>query len=128
MSNSIKIATAIMSLNANYPADLVDVALRECRRHSIDVNSTRIGRVWTRKRGWTPAVYIVQEFVHIAAEIEASVALYGCAAVHIQGGPTEGTVSRYTVNAEPLVYTDKVPAEQSSIIEYNGNTIYVKVQ
>lgn len=126
MSNAIKIATAITALNRN--VNLVEVALRECHRHGIDLGTTRIGRMYTKKRGFMPAVFLVQEFVHVAAAIEASVAHYGCVAVHVQGGPTDGTISRYTVDTKPLIYTDKVPAVASAAIEYNGNTIYVKVQ
>lgn len=124
MSNSTRIATAIISLRND--VNLVQVALQECQRHGLDLSATRIGRVYTRKRGYMPAVFLVQEFVHVAQAIEHSVADYGCVAVHIQGGPTDGTVSRYTVNTRPLIYTNTVPDTATSAIEYNGNTIYVQ--
>lgn len=118
-----KIATCIITTLRG--ASIVEVALRECKRHGIDLACTRIGRVHTRKGGWLPAVFIVQEFQATAEQIEASVMHHGCAAFHIQGSPETGTVQQYTTG-QPLLHYGLTPHETQQIIEYNGATLHVQ--
>lgn len=118
-----KIATCIASTSG---ADLVTLAVDLCRKHGIDLSSTRIGRSSTPTRGWFPCVFIVQEHQHVAEQIEVACTLAGIPCWHVQGEPAKGTVQTYTGRHSHVVYkySDK-PQGLDQIIEYNGNTIYV---
>jgi hypothetical protein len=117
-----KIATCIASTTGE---DIVTLAVGLCRKHSIDLNSTRIGRSYTPTRGWFPCVFIVQELQRVAEIIEVRCIQERVPVWHLQGGPDSGTLQQYTTGEPSYQYSSK-PQPLDQVIEYNGATLYVQ--
>lgn len=118
-----KIATCVTTAGER---NLVSAVVELCKKYGVCLSQTRIGRVYTPRRGWLPAVFIVQELRHVAESIELNCLRGSWPVFHVQGEPTQGTIQQYTTGTPVLRYTNE-PTECGQIIEYNGNTINVQV-
>lgn len=124
MSKPTKITTVVASMQG---ADLLIPVTDACRAHGVPLDLVRIGTITTIQGGEQVALFIVQEFQHIAELIERDIGESLIPVFHLQGGPDKGQWFTYVTNfTGGTYYGDKSLASPlAHTIKFNGNTLYV---
>lgn len=123
MSKPTKITTVVSSMQG---ADILRPVMAACRAHGVPLDLVRVGTITTTPGGEQPALFIVQEFQHIAELIERDIWADLIPVFHLQGGPDKGRWFTYVTDfiGGPY-YGDKSKASPLAHIKFNGNTLYV---